>query len=110
MSTSSTDPISGDPLLAIGSWVQMNLAPYQNPSLRPPYPTIEERTIGIIKSAYTAQGRRYYQVVWNPGGMRPETGIYTVDQLVALSQQQAQDIQAEMAKGAYTPLGGWNPT
>lgn len=99
---------STNPLLPIGSWVQMNLAPYQNPKLRPPYPTVEERTLGQVKSAYTAQGRQFYQIIWNPGGMRPETGMYSLDQLIPLTDQQAQQIRSEMATGAYTPLGGWN--
>lgn len=110
----ATSSFSTNPLLKVGTWVQLNMqspfsyaqqgSPYQ---LSSAYPTVEERTIGLVRSAYVAQGTQFYQIVWNPGGSRPETGLYTIDQLSPLTTQQAQQIQSEMAAGTYTPQGGW---
>lgn len=111
----TTPSYSTNPLLAIGSWVQLNMqSPYTYRQKGSPlqessaFPAIAERTIGIVRSAYVAQGTQFYQIVWNPGSDKPETGLYTIDQLSPLSQQQAQQIQGQMAAGTYTPQGGWN--
>lgn len=111
----STQSYSTNPLIPIGSWVQLNLSsPYTYRHPQSPlqesskYPSIAERTIGVVRSAYVAQGTQFYQIVWNPRGSKPETGMYTVDQLTPLSPQQAQQIQQQMAQGIYTPQGGWN--
>jgi hypothetical protein len=85
----------------------MNMQPYESKP-HPPYPSVEERTVGVVRSGYVAQGQQFYQVVWNPRGNRPETGMYTIDQLVPLTAQQIQTINAEMNTGAYAPQGGWN--
>lgn len=116
-STKVTQTFSTNPLLPIGSWVQLNMgSPYAYKSststsplqVKRGYPSIAERTIGVIRSAYVAQGTQYYQIVWNPRGTKPETGMYTVDQLTPLSDQAAQAIQQQMAQGTYAPQGGWN--
>jgi hypothetical protein len=103
----TTASFSTNPQLPIGSWVQLNMQPYETKP-GPPYPSVEERTIGIIRSAYVAQGQQFYQIVWNPRGNRPETGMYTADQVIPLNSQQVQTITQEMQTGAYTPQGGWN--
>lgn len=69
--------------------------------LSPAKPSVAERTIGRVRSAYVAQGTQFYQIVWNPGGKSPETGLYTIDQLTPLDNQQAQQIQDAMASGTY---------
>lgn len=105
MSTSQSS--TNTPLPQVGDWVQLNMQPYSSgPQPGVPYPTAEERSMGIVRSSYTAQGRQLFQVVWNPRGAYPQTGLYSLDQLVALSPQQAQQIQTEMASGSYTPQGG----
>jgi hypothetical protein len=88
------------PLLSPGTWVQYNAAT-QNP--RAPKPSSQEQTIGLIRQAFTKSDGPYYQVVWNPGAMYPQTGLYHTDQLTQVDQQQAQQIQSELAQGTYTP-------
>lgn len=109
----STSSFSTNPLIPIGSWVQLNMnSPfaYQQPGgnipLAQTYPSLAERTIGIVRSAYVAQGTQFYQIVWNPRGTRPETGMYTIDQLVPLTSDQASQLQQQMAQGTFTPQGG----
>lgn len=92
------------PSLATGTWVQYNVST-QSPLAA--LPTTAEQTIGIIRQAFTAQGKQFFQVVWNPGNMFPETGLYTADELCALTQQEAQQITAQMNAGSYQlPQGG----
>lgn len=97
----ATSSFSTNPLLPVGSWVQLNMQPYQNQPANTPHPTAMEQTIGIIRSAYVAQGQQFYQIVWNPRGIHPETGMYTVDQLTPITNQQAQDYQSEVMSGTY---------
>lgn len=87
-----------NPLMPPGQWVQYNVTT-QAPGA--PLPSIAERTIGIVRSAYTAPGGPYYQVVWNPGDSKPKTGLYTANQLNALTQKQANSILAQLSAGTY---------
>lgn len=89
-----------NPLLPVGQWVQYNVS-VQSP--RAELPSVAEQTIGSIRQAFTAQGKTFYQVVWNPGDANPETGLYTDDQLCALTQQQATAIRQQIACGTYQP-------
>lgn len=66
-------------------------------------PSAAENTIGLVRQGFLAQGAPYYQVVWNPGSMYPETGLYSEQQLTVLSQQQAQQITTALAQGTYQP-------
>lgn len=91
------------PQLATGSYVQYNVTT-QNPQA--PGPSPAEQTIGIIRQFFTAQGQQYAQVVWNPGSQFPDTGLYTADQLCAITQQQAADLTNQMNAGTYEPPGG----
>lgn len=91
------------PQLATGSFVQYN-ATTQSPEA--PGPSAGEQTLGIIRQFFTAQGQQYAQVVWNPGSTTPETGLYTADQLCAITQQQAADITNQMNAGTYQPPSG----
>lgn len=91
------------PQLATGSYVQYN-ATTQSPLA--PGPSAAEQTIGIIRQFFTAQGTQYAQVVWNPGSQFPDTGLYTTDQLCAITQQQAADITNQMNAGTYQPNAG----
>ena len=86
------------PLLSPGTWVQYNVT-VQSP--RAALPTSTEKTIGKIAQAFTAFDGPYYQIVWNPGGTKPETGLYHASELCALNQQQATEIQNELASGTY---------
>lgn len=89
-----------NPLLPIGSYVQLN------PSVDSPRamaPSGEEQTIGIVRQAFTVGGQPYYQVVWNPGDKRPKVGMYHANELTCLSQSQAQDILNQLAAGTYKP-------
>lgn len=97
MSQSSTNPLS------TGSYVQYN-ATVQSPLS--PGPDAAEQTIGIIRQFFTAQGKQYAQVVWNPGSATPETALYTADQLCPISQQQAADLTNQMNAGTYQPPSG----
>jgi hypothetical protein len=86
-----------------GGYVQYN-ATTQSPLS--PAPSAAEQTIGIVRQLFTAQGKRFAQVVWNPGSRTPETGLYTEDQLCAISQQQAVDLTNQMNEGTYQPPDG----
>ena len=88
------------PTLATGGWVQYN-ATVQNP--QSPGPSAAEQTIGLVRQIFTAQGKQFYQVVWNPGSMFPETGLYSSNELTPLSQQSAQQILSEMNAETYSP-------
>lgn len=94
-----TDTAPTSPM-TVGGYVQYN-ATTQNPQSPPP--AAAEETIGIVRQLFTAQGKQFAQVVWNPGSARPETGLYTVDQLCAISQKQAQDLVNQMNEGTYKP-------
>lgn len=89
--------------MATGGYVQYN-ATTQSPLS--PAPTSAEQTIGIVRQLFTAQGTQYAQVVWNPGSASPETGLYTCDQLCAITQQQAVDLTNQMNAGTYQPPSG----
>lgn len=89
------------PSLQTGTWVQYNVST-QSPLAA--LPTAAEQTIGIIRQAYTAQGKQFFQVVWNPGSMFPEVGLYSTDELCALTAQQAQQITSQMNSGTYQGL------
>lgn len=89
--------------LATGSYVQYNVTT-QSPQA--PGPTPGEQTIGIIRQLFTAQGKQYAQVVWNPGSLYPETGLYTADELCTMTQQQAADAANQMNAGTYQPPSG----
>ena len=91
---------NGAPQLALGSYVQYNVTT-QSPLAQGPSPA--EQTSGIVRQFFTAQGKQYAQVVWNPGSQFPDTGLYTADQLCAITQQQAADITCQMNAGTYTP-------
>jgi hypothetical protein len=69
-------------------------------------PSAAEQTIGIVRQLFTAQGTQYAQVVWNPGSQTPATGLYTADQLCAITQQQAADLTNQMNAGTYQPPTG----
>lgn len=83
-----------------GTYVQINPA---NDPLRAAKPGAEEKGLGIIKQAFTAEGDQYYVVVWNPGDAFPKTGTYRESQLTQLSPQDVQKIKQEMASGTYSP-------
>lgn len=86
--------------LSPGTYVQLNPS---TESTRAGKPSAEEQTIGKITQSFTAQGGKYYQVVWNPGDMNPKVGTYHENELTELTQQQAQQIMQQMANGSYTP-------
>lgn len=86
--------------LTPGGWVQLN-ATTQSPLA--PGPDKAEQTIGIIRQMFMAQGKQYFQIVWNPGSMFPETAMYTSDQLSPISAQSAQQIQQQMNAGTWQP-------
>lgn len=94
---------NGTPQLATGSYVQYN-ATTQSPLA--PGPSAAEQTIGIVRQFFTAQGQQYAQVIWNPGSQFPDTGLYTADQLCAITQQQAADLTNQMNAGTYEPPSG----
>jgi hypothetical protein len=100
-----TSPSTATPTtpMTTGSYVQYNVTT-QSPLS--PMPTAAEETIGIVRQLFTAQGKRYAQVVWNPGSAKPETGLYTEDQLCPISQQQAVDLTNQMNEGTYQPPSG----
>lgn len=89
--------------LATGSFVQYNSS-VQSPLA--PGPDAAEQTIGIVRQLFTAQGKQYAQVVWNPGSATPETALYTADQLCTITQQQAADLTNQMNAGTYQPSTG----
>jgi len=84
----------------VGSWVQYNVTTQSPLSAMP---TAAENTIGIVRQLFTAQGRQFVQVVWNPGSLYPETGLYTIDQLCEITSQQAAQIQSNINSGQYDP-------
>lgn len=97
MSNGTADP------LTTGSYVQYNVTT-QSPLS--PAPSAAEQTIGLVRQLFTAQGKQFAQVVWNPGSQFPETGLYTSDQLCAITQQQAVDLTNQMNAGTYAPPSG----
>jgi len=92
-----------NPLLPPGQWVQYNVTT-QNP--RVPLPSPEEKTVGVIKQAFTRGDGAYYQVLWNPGDMKPKSALYHEDQLCAITQQQATDMVNEMNASGQFPQQG----
>ena len=97
-----TDTAPSTPM-TVGGYVQYN-ATTQNPLA--PAPSPDECTIGIVRQLFSAQGKQYAQVVWNPGGARPKTGLYTCDQLCPMSQQDATAAVNAMNEGTYEPPTG----
>ena len=91
---------NGSTIPTVGSWVQYNVTA-QSPLSG--LPTAAENTIGIVRQVFCTQGKQMIQVVWNPGAMLPETGLYTEDQLCQITSQQAANIQAQMNAGTYDP-------
>lgn len=89
-----------NPLYMPGQYVQYNVTT-QAPNA--PMPSPAEQTIGMVRSAFTAPDGPYYQVIWNPGGLHPKTGLYSAAQLTALTQQEANSIIQQLAAGTYTP-------
>lgn len=89
---------NGSTLPTVGSWVQYNVST-QSPLSA--LPTAAEETIGIVRQIFTAQGRHYAQVVWNPGSATPETALYTADELCPITAQQAADITNQMNTGQF---------
>lgn len=86
-------------VLPPGQWVQYNLT-VQDP--RAPKPAPEEQGIGQIRQSFSKTDGQYYQVVWNPGSMRPKSGLYHEDQLCALDPKQAQQVRNDIAAGTYS--------
>lgn len=93
MATSSSPMVQG-------GYVQYN--PTTQSPLSPA-PTAAEETVGLVRQLFSAQGKQYAQVVWNPGSRFPETGLYTEDELCPLSQKEAVDITNQMNAGTYQP-------
>lgn len=93
MATSSSPMVQG-------GYVQYN--PTTQSPLSPA-PTAAEETVGLVRQLFSAQGKQYAQVVWNPGSRFPETGLYTEDELCPLSQKEAVDITNQMNAGTYEP-------
>lgn len=86
--------------LQVGQYVQYSAA---SDSPRSNKPSGEEETIGIVRQVIRQGDQSYYQVVWNPGDRRPKVGMYHQDQLVPVTQQQANDILNQLAAGTYRP-------
>ena len=97
-----TDTAPSTPM-AVGTYVQYNPTT-QDPLA--PAPTAGENTIGIVRQLFSAQGQQFAQVVWNPGNIRPETGLYKCDQLTPMSQKEAVDAVNAMNEGTYEPPQG----
>lgn len=95
---SATGSQAAEPI--VGSWVQFN--PMAQNVLAPT-PTPSELTVGLVRQLFTAEGKQFYQVVWNPGSAFPETGLYTIDQLCTLSDQAVNGIMNQLNSGTYTP-------
>jgi hypothetical protein len=87
------------PLFPPGQYVQYN--PQVVGGIVNTNPTVQEKTLGIVRHAYTAQGKEWYQVVWNPGSNNPRTGLYHTDQLIPLTQDQAVQIMNQLAAGTF---------
>src|SRR5215475_13295041 len=96
----ATSGTSAAPTIGIGSWVQLNPTT-QDP--RAPQPDLAEQTIGIVRQSFVSQGKQMYQVVWNPGEARPQSALYTDDQLTPLDPQAANEIKNPLAAGTYQP-------
>jgi hypothetical protein len=92
-----------NPTLPPGQWVQYNVTT-QDP--RAAVPSQEEQGIGQIRQSFSRSDGQYYQVVWNPGSMRPKSALYHSEQLCPLTQKQAQDIISNMQSGDYSGPGG----
>ena len=100
--TTPSDTAPTNPM-QVGGYVQYN--PTVDSPLSPG-PTGAEKTIGIVRQLFSAQGEQYAQVVWNPGSAKPETGLYHAKQLCPISQKQAVDITNQMNAGTYEPSLG----
>jgi hypothetical protein len=85
-----------NPALPPGQYVQYN-ATVQDPRAGPPTP--EEQGLGQIRQSFSRSDGQYYQVVWNPGSMKPKSALYHEQQLCPLTQKQAQDVINGMASG-----------
>jgi len=92
-----------NPLLPPGQWVQYDVTT-QSPNA--PLPSASEQTIGMVRQAFTQGDGPYYQVVWNPGGRNPKTGLYHQNQICPIDQQTANNIMEQMASGSYRPAQG----
>lgn len=92
-----------NPTLPPGQWVQYNVTT-QDP--RAALPSDEEKGIGQVRQSFSKTDGQYYQVVWNPGSMKPKSALYHEDQLCPLDQKQAQDLRNQMAEGTYSESGG----
>jgi len=88
--------MANQPVLAPGAWVQLNPS---SQSPRAKGPSASEKTIGIVKQQIQAQGKQYFQVVWNPGAANPDMALYTADQLTPLDQQTASQLRGQLAQG-----------
>jgi hypothetical protein len=88
---------------AVGSYVQYNVT-QQSPLSA--LPTSTEQTIGRVRSIFTSEGKQFVQVVWNPGSQNPQTGLYTMDQLCPMTQQEATDAINQLNAGTYQPPSG----
>ena len=86
--------------MPVGQYVQYNPSP-DNP--RASAPSTVEQTYGIVRQAFTQQGRPYYQVVWDPAGMAPKVGTYHENELAAITPAQAQTIMQQIQAGTYQP-------
>ena len=94
-----------NPLLAPGTWVQINQTS-QSPLA--PGPSNDEQGIGKVLQSFTQEDGPYYQVVWNPGSMQPKTALYHCDDLTPITQDQATQIICQMNAGTYTPASQGN--
>lgn len=94
-----------NPLFPPGTWVQLSAVPS---TWNRPLPTAQEQTMGMVRSAFTTSSGPMYQVVWMPGSMHPQTGLYTADQLTCITQQQAAQTAQQLNTKQYTIQSG-NP-
>jgi hypothetical protein len=90
------------PTLAPGAWVQINTT---NDPARAEKPSAEEQGIGLVRQVFTAEGNKYFQVVWNPGDALPKVGNYLEKQLTVLDQQQAASLRNQMSSSTPTTSG-----
>lgn len=99
--------VTQNPLLPPGQYVQYN-ATVQDPRAQGPSP--DEQGIGQVRQSFTRGDGPYYQVVWNPGNMRPKSALYHGDQLTPLTPQQAQQLVQSLQAGqpANTGVPGSN--
>jgi hypothetical protein len=102
MTSTPSDAVPSTPMTT-GGYVQYNKTT-QSPLAG--MPDAAEESIGIVRQLFTAAGQKYAQVIWNPGSARPETGLYTEDELCPISQKQAVDLVNQMNEGDYQPPSG----